>query len=447
MRFVQSRRPAWALVAVAGSLAVTTACSAGSLRGGGDSGGDSGGKVELSFLVDNADNTVKTAQQLAKDFTAANPNITVKVDTRPGGSDGDNLVKTRLSTGDMSDVFEYNSGSLFQAIKPQQNLVPLTGESWSGDLEPTFKTTVSVGNEVYGSPYGSFFAGAILYNRKIYDKLGLQVPKTWDEFMKNNAAVSKAGLDPVIQTYGETWTSQLFVLGDFHNVAVKDPQWAQKYTANQVKFATDPNALKGFQRLQQVKEAGYLNKDFASAKLNDGLKALGEGKGAHYPMLTGSVPGLYDLVPSAKQDVGVFPIPGDDAATNGLTVWSPAAVYIPKTTEGAKLDAAKKFVAFLASPAGCASQLKAAPPTGPYAVKTCKLPADVPQVLKDEQTYFDKPNGTTPALEFLSPIKGPALEQLTVEVGSGIRPAKSGAARYDEDVKKQAQQLGLKGWS
>jgi hypothetical protein len=26
-----------------------------------------------------------------------------------------------------------------------------------------------------------------------------------------------------------------------------------------------------------------------------------------------------------------------------------------------------------------------------------------------------------PALEFLSPIKGPALEQITVEVGSGIR--------------------------
>src|ERR671921_1765114 len=155
MRLVRSRRPAWALVAVAGALALTTACSAGSLRSGGDSG-DSGGKVSLSFLVDNGDATVKTAQQLAKDFTAANPNITVNVDTRPGGTDGDNLVKTRLSTGDMSDVFEYNSGSLFQAIKPQQNLVPLTGESWTGDLDPVFKTTVSTGNEVYGSPYGSF---------------------------------------------------------------------------------------------------------------------------------------------------------------------------------------------------------------------------------------------------------------------------------------------------
>ena len=46
----------------------------------------------------------------------------------------------------------------------------------------------------------------------------------------------------------------------------------------------------------------------------------------------------------------------------------------------------------------------------------------------------------------MSPVKGPSLEQITVEVGSGLRTAKDGAALYDEDVKKQAQQLGLAGW-
>ena len=43
-------------------------------------------------------------------------------------------------------------------------------------------------------------------------------------------------------------------------------------------------------------------------------------------------------------------------------------------------------------------------------------------------------------------MKGPALEQITVEVGSGIRPAQDGAELYDQDVEKQAQQLGLEGW-
>ena len=56
------------------------------------------------------------------EFHKANPSITVKVDTRPGGTDGDNLIKTKLSTGTMDDVFLYNSGSLFQALHPDSQL-------------------------------------------------------------------------------------------------------------------------------------------------------------------------------------------------------------------------------------------------------------------------------------------------------------------------------------
>ena len=50
------------------------------------------------------------------------------------------------------------------------------------------------------------------------------------------------------------------------------------------------------------------------------------------------------------------------------------------------------------------------------------------------------------ALEFISPIKGPNLEKILVQVGSGITKAPAGAALYDNDVKAQAQQLGLPGW-
>jgi raffinose/stachyose/melibiose transport system substrate-binding protein len=149
--------------------------------------------------------------------------------------------------------------------------------------------------------------------------------------------------------------------------------------------------------------------------------------------------------PASAATVGFFALPGDDGARNGVTAWLSSGVYIPASAQGAQLDAAKKFLAFIASPAGCEAQTRAAPPAGPYQVEGCALPADVPQAVKDLQGYFDR-DELTPALEFLSPVKGPALEQITVEVGSGIRPAADGAALYDEDVRKQAQQLGLAGW-
>ena len=57
-------------------------------------------------------------------------------------------------------------------------------------------------------------------------------------------------------------------------------------------------------------------------------------------------------------------------------------------------------------------------PHGPFLTKACKLPADVSQVAKDTQAYFDSGNAS-PALEFKSPIKGPALEQICIQVGTG----------------------------
>jgi raffinose/stachyose/melibiose transport system substrate-binding protein len=440
MRFAKRWRPVTLLAATVACILALGACSAGSLGSS-----EEGGATTLSFLVDNTDSSLKTSESLAAAFTAKNPDIKIQVETRPGGSEGDNIVKTRLSTGEMTDLFLYNSGSLFQALNPQQNLVPLTGEPWTSQVEDIFKPTVSVGNELYGAPITSSTGGGIFYNRKVYERLGLQVPKTWAEFMANNAKIKAAGVAPVIGTYQDTWTSQLFVLADFHNVAAADPDWARKYTNGRVKYAQEP-AIKGFQRLEEVHKAGYQNKDYASARLEDGVKMLASGEGAHYPMLTFAVGTLAASAPDKLNDVGFFAQPGDDAAKNGLTLWMPAGLYIPKSTEGAQLEAAKKFAAFVASPEGCEAQTKGYPPSGPYMVKGCQVPADAPQAVKDVVAYVDKGSITT-ALEFQSPVKGPALEQITVEVGSGLRAAPAGAALYDQDVKKQAQQLGLKGWS
>ncbi len=447
MRFSKKAGRGTALVALAAASTLFAAgCSAGSL--GSSSSGGSAGATTITFLTGGTDTDVASAKAVIDAFQAANPNITVKPDTRPAGSEGDNLVKTRLSTGDMADVFIYNNGSLLQAIKPEQNLTPLDDQPWASEIDPTFAAS-SKGSDgkLYGGPYGTAFGGGVLYNIPVYKKLNLQIPKTWDEFMKNNETIKKAGgIAPVEQTYGETWTSQLFVLGDYHNVEAQVPDFAAKYTAGELKYATTPAALAGFQHIQEVKDAGYFNKDFASAKLTDGVKAVATGTAAHYPQLGQTANNIENVAPGKSNDVGFFALPGPDAASNGMTVWpGTAAMYIPKTVEGDKLDAAKKFIAFAATQQGCDAYSAGSPPQGPYLSNACKLPTDVSQTAKDTTAYFDS-GKASPALEFKSPIKGPSLEQICIQVGTGQVDAKKGAALYDEDVKKQAQQLGLPGW-
>ncbi|MGB2976922.1 MAG: hypothetical protein WBB78_00185, partial [Propionicimonas sp.] len=109
------------------------------------------------------------------------------------------------------------------------------------------------------------------------------------------------------------------------------PDWAAKYTANQAKYVDEP-AIKRFQRLEAVKKAGYLNKDFASAKMTQGLNRLVKGSGAQYPMLTFAVSAYTSLSDDAAANIGFFAQPGDDASTSALTAWSPGGLCIPTTT-------------------------------------------------------------------------------------------------------------------
>lgn len=435
-------RPLRVLAALGGIALVATALAACS------SGGSSsnGGKVNITFLTSNNPPQPDQAKALVAAFEKANPNISVKIDTQPAGTEGDNLMKTKLSTGDMDDVFYYNSGSLLQALHPDSTLVDLSKEAWVKDLSKDFKSVVSTDKGLYGAPYGTSFGGGVLYNKKVYAKLGLKVPTDWSEFISNSEKIKSDAPDvaPIIQSFGDTWTSQLFVLGDFANVAQQDPKWAANYTANKAKYVDAP-ALEGFNHQAESFKDGLYNKDFASMTNAQAMTALATGAGAQYPMLSALIATVQQNNPSQVGDIGFFALPADNAKDTAATIWQPNALYIPKTTTGAKLDAAKKFVAFANSKEGCAVQNKTVTPAGPYVTSACKLPTDVAPLIGDIQKYFDS-GKTAPALEFLSPIKGPNLENITVQVGSGISTAKEGAALYDDDVKKQAQQLGLKGW-
>lgn len=435
---VQARRRT-AVVTIAAVAAVAlAACSGGSGSGSDDE------NVEITLLVQTGGTGPAWGEALIEAFNVEHPEITVTLNSQPGGTEGDNLVKTKLATGEMEDVFTYNTGSLLQAINPDQNLVNLSDQEWASTLIDSFVPVVSTDNGLYGAPTGASQAGGVLYNIPMYEELGLEVPTSWDEFMANNDAIKAAGKTAIIQTYGDTWTSQLFVLGDFGNVTAQDPDWATEYTANNRKYVDQPG-LQSFLNQQEVYEGGYFNEDFASALFDDGVRMVATGEGAHYPILTGATSTIAQNYADNMGDVGYFPLPAQNAEDTRATIWLPNAVYIPSSTEGAELEAAKLLVAFVNSEEGCKLQVDLNVPSGPFATSLCELPADVPQATADLQTWVDN-NLANPALEFLSPIKGPNLENITVQVGSGISTAEEGASLYDEDVIKQAQQLGLEGW-
>jgi len=375
-------------------------------------------------------------------FEAKYP-IDIEFDFKPGSSEGENLVKTRLAANDMPDLLTYNSGSLFQVLNLEKNFVDLSKEAFAPKILDSFKSVVSAGKGFYAIPYQPIPAGGILYNKKVYAELGLKVPKTWKEFTANCDRIKAADKVAVIVSYKDDWTAQLLLLADYYNLQAAYPKFAQDYTANKAKFASTPAALRGFEKIQEMYTKGYINKDPMATTYDNAQAMLASGEGVHYPMATWVLASINQNYPDQINDIGFFALPGDSAAKNGLTLWMPTNISIPKTTKN--LAAAKKFCDFFVSDAGLAAYMSVGAPDGAFAIKNVKMPDNLFPATKDAIAYINA-NKTAPALEFLSPVKGPNLPQICVEAGMGLKTPAECAAEYDRDVEKQAKQLMLPGW-
>jgi raffinose/stachyose/melibiose transport system substrate-binding protein len=407
---------------------------------GGGSQAEGGGKVTTLTLLHDKDVNMAGINAVITAFEKKY-NAIFEFDIHPGGADGDNVVKTRLATGSMADIFLYNTGALLHAINPDRNIVDLTNEPYADKLDGAFKTAASVNGRLYAVPTGSAGAGGWLYNKKIYRELGLQVPRTWKDLLANLEKCKAAGKTALLGAYKDSWTAQLIILADEYNVKAAYPNFPADYTANKAKYTTTPVALRSFEKYAETRQ--YLNSDFLATSHPEALDMLATGKGVHYPMVSGVIGNIGQMYPESVNDIGFFGQPGDDPNNHGITVWAGSGFYVYKN--GSQVELSKKFDEFFVSDEGIQAYFSAIIPEGPLHIKGVSLPANVFEAIKEMLPYFDS-GKTAPALEFESPVKGPNLPSLCVEVGSGNISAREAAVAYDEDVKKQAVQLNLPGW-
>ena len=262
--------------------------------------------------------------------------------------------------------------------------------------------------------------------------------------MANNDKIKAAGITPVEATYGDTWTSQLPVLADYANVEAANPDFAEQYTAGQAKYATTPAALAGFQHIEELSKGGYFNKNFASAKFNDGLKDIASGKAAHYPQIGSVAAGLDEPVrrqDQRRRDVRLArPGRGQEHA-HGVVA---QRLLHPEDDRGREAGGGEEVRGLHPDPAGLRRRSRAALPTGPY-LNSLHAAGRRVAVAKDTQRLLRggrREPGAGVQVPDQGPVAGADLHPGGHRPGGGDK----GAALYDADVKKQAQQLGLPGW-
>ncbi|MFI6424499.1 ABC transporter substrate-binding protein [Promicromonospora sp. NPDC050880] len=175
--------------AAAGALALAlTACGSGS--DGGDAAETVSPEDISAALEEGGDLLVwawePTLDKVVEDFEAEYPNVDVELANVGTGNDHYVALQNAISAGSgVPDVaqMEYYALPQFSIGGSLADLAPLGASELDGTYSPGPWGAVTDGDAVYGLPMDSG-PMALFYNAKTFEKAGVEVPATWDQFVE-----------------------------------------------------------------------------------------------------------------------------------------------------------------------------------------------------------------------------------------------------------------------
>ncbi|KXG45056.1 ABC transporter substrate-binding protein [Tepidibacillus decaturensis] len=280
---------------------------------------------------------IDTFDKLIKKFESENPNIKVEQVSPP---EAEVVLKTRVAKNDIPDIIGIGANNNYKELSKAGVFVDLSKDKNLELVQPAYLQmlkNVSGLNEIYAIPFAAN-ADAVIYNKKIFSELGLQVPKTWDEFIQVAEKVKAAGKIPFYFTLKDAWTTL-----PVFNVLAANTQGDDFYTElNKGKILAGERYKEAAEKFVQLLNYGH--KDQQGVGYNDGNTAFANGKAAMYLQGIWAIPEIKKANPNI--DLGVFPYPVSNTP-NSSKVVSGVDLQFSLAASSKHPEEARKFIEFL----------------------------------------------------------------------------------------------------
>ncbi|MCM3749716.1 extracellular solute-binding protein [Paenibacillus pasadenensis] len=255
------------------------------------------------------------------------------------------LVSTRLATKDAPDLlFYWGQPGNVTKLQPEKNLLDLSNEEFASRINPAVtKYFLKNDDKLYGIPVTGLNVAGVIYNKKVFSDLGLEIPKTYDELLTISEKIKAAGITPVYEAGKEGWPLQLFTFSSVANVMKKQPDLMEKINTRQTTFDQIPEFVDTLQKQSDLQKKGYLNKDLFSGTYDMSLEQVATGKSAMIFQADWAIGPLLEKYPDAQ--IGMFPMPWDGDGYAAIS--DPIGLYVLKNSP--KAEAAKDFLNFFSS--------------------------------------------------------------------------------------------------
>jgi raffinose/stachyose/melibiose transport system substrate-binding protein len=290
------------------------------------------------------DDVAKVSNIIAA-FNKSYPNIKVKFDpTNP--PDYNATLRLQLESGNGPDLFyarSYATGAeLFKAgFELDLTTLPAIKSNFTPSAVSAWTTP---DGKVFAMPLGAVSHG-IYYNKDIFAKYGIAIPKTWEALMAAADKLKKAGITPFANGVADQWDINEVVMMNILPSAVGGAEGRLAYESGKRPF-NDAAIVGAFQQIKDL--APYLPKGFEALTYNDAQALFALGKAAMYFDGSWTVPQFIDQAKDIHWSV--FSTPPAKGKKPVVEFHPDSAIAINPASKN--IEAAKTFLTWLSGPLG-----------------------------------------------------------------------------------------------
>ncbi|HJV16292.1 MAG TPA: extracellular solute-binding protein [Bacillales bacterium] len=298
-----------------------------------------------------------------------------------------NKIKVLSSSNQLPDVgFTWAAGYMTPFVKG--NLFAPLDDVLNDGLKDSFVSGTTEAYAIDGKTYGlplELNIAPIYYNKSIFEKYNLEVPKTYSEFQNVVKTLADKGVAPIALGNKDRWTGSLWYMYLADRIGGSD---VLTKAIDRTGTFEDPALISAADEVQKlVKEDAFI-KGFNGLSNDEGKSEFLNGKAAMYLMGTWELPNFTtneDIPKDFRDNVGYFKFPTVENGKGNIDSWVGGPGVGLFVSQNSKVkDEAMDFVKFFVEKWGEQSVDKAGviPATKVDTAKV-KLPALYTDVLND----------------------------------------------------------------
>lgn len=295
-------------------------------------------EIELVYAYQNAQWN-SAIEATVRNFEKKYPNIKVNYEGNYEDKVYEDILIKKIARNELGDIVQLKT--------PESYAKSDTLGEISDEVKNLVTYTYDAGGKTYGVGAVEATSG-IIYNKEIFERYGLSVPQTYQDFLNICKTLKSKGITPIGVGGSDLWHMEYWVNHFFRtDVLSKNPDWLRQCSEGVVSW-TDAEAIQMLNDLKNLFDAGYVNDDWQTTR--DGNLPYKMAEGEIAMMYTGPWTSFAIQKLNPSMELGWFYVPDVKGVTyagdNLDTFWS---VTKECEEDPDKYDAAMTFLKYFYS--------------------------------------------------------------------------------------------------